>query len=140
MAYDSELDWLRDRGVQIDHKGRIIVSLPSVPDDDIYDLDQLDEREPSIAELMRRDINVRRVGSRTRRRRGASKAVRPSQRAARTLEPAHAARIGRPIVGCEVRVYVQTSIAQRTREILTRHGMTLAEVFDNFARELPNVS
>ena len=25
MSYDDELDWLRDRGVQIDHKGRIIV-------------------------------------------------------------------------------------------------------------------
>ncbi len=140
MAYDNDLEWLRDRGVQVDHKGRIIVSLPAVPDDEIYDIDPLDEREPSIAELMRRDVDVRHAGSRGRRRRGLSKPVQPGQRAARAAQPSQTARIGRPVVGTEVRVYVQTSIAQRTREILTRHGVTLAEVFDNYARELPNVS
>ena len=56
MSYDDELNWLRDRGVQIDHKGRIIVSLPAVPDDVDFDVV---EREPSIAELMRHDINPR---------------------------------------------------------------------------------
>ncbi len=139
MAYDNQLDWLRDRGVQIDHKGRIIVSLPAIPDDDIRDVDD-DEHEPSIAELMRRDVNVRLGGSRGRRRRRASKAVSSSHHAARTQEPAQTARIGRPVIGSEVRVYVQTLIAQRTREVLTKHGMTLADVFDDYARELPDAS
>jgi hypothetical protein len=137
MAYDNQLDWLRDRGVQIDHKGRIIVSLPAIPDNDICNVDD-DEREPSIAELMRRDVNVRLGGSRGRRRRRASKAVSTSHHATQTQEPAQTARMGRPLVGSEVRVYVQTSIAQRTREVLTKHGMTLADVFDDYARELPD--
>jgi hypothetical protein len=139
MAYDNQLDWLRDRGVQIDHKGRIIVSLPAMPDDDIRDVND-DEREPSIAELMRRDVNVRLGGSRGRRRRRASKAVSSGHHAARTQEPAQTTRMGRPAIGSEVRVYVQTSIAQRTREVLTKHGMTLADVFDDYARELPDAS
>jgi hypothetical protein len=139
MAYDNQLDWLRDRGVQIDHKGRIIVSLPAIPDDDIRDVYD-DEREPSIAELMRRDVDVRHTGSRGRRRRTASKPVQSGHRATRTSRPSQTARIGRPIVGAEVRVYVQTSIAQRTREALARHGVTLAEVFDEYFRELPDVS
>jgi hypothetical protein len=139
MAYDNQFDWLRDRGVQIDHKGRIIVSLPTIPDNDICNVDD-DEREPSIAELMRRDVNVRLGGSRGRRRRRASKAVSTSHHAAQTQEPAQTARMGRPLVGSEVRVYVQTSIAQRTREVLTKHGMTLADVFDDYARELPDAS
>lgn len=139
MAYDNQLDWLRDRGVQIDHKGRIIVSLPVMPDDDIRAVDE-DVREPSIAELMRRDVNVRLGGSRGRRRRRASKAVTSSHHTARSQEPAQTARMGRPVIGSEVRVYVQTSIAQRTREVLTKHGMTLADVFDDYVRELPDVS
>ena len=138
MAYDNQLDWLRDRGVQIDHKGRIIVSLPAIPDDDIHDVAD-DEREPSITQLMRRDVNVRLGGSRGRRRRRSSKAV-SSSHASRTQEPAQTARMGRPVIGSEVRVYVQTSIAQRTREILTKRGMTLADVFDDYARELPDAS
>ncbi|MHB8441185.1 MAG: hypothetical protein ACYDBM_03920 [Candidatus Tyrphobacter sp.] len=48
--------------------------------------------------------------------------------------------MGRPVIGSEVRVYVQTSIAQRTREVLTKHRMTLADVFDDYARELPDAS
>jgi hypothetical protein len=139
MAYDNQLDWLRDRGVRIDHKGRIIVSLPAMPDGDIRDVDD-NEREPSIAELMRRDVNIRLGGSRGRRRRKASNAVSSSHHAARTQEPAQTARMGRPIIGSEVRVYVQTSIAQRTREVLTTRGMTLADVFDDYVRELPDAS
>ena len=139
MTYDSELEWLRDRGVRVDHKGRIIVSLPAVPDGEHWDL-PLDEREPSIAELMRRDVDLQHAGSRGRRRRGVSKAVQSKQRAPRNAEPSLTVRIGRPTVGSEVRVYVQTSIAQRTREILAKRGVTLADVFDEYARELPNVS
>ncbi|MHB8432258.1 MAG: hypothetical protein ACYDCA_01395 [Candidatus Tyrphobacter sp.] len=63
-----------------------------------------------------------------------------SHHAARTQEPAQTARMGRPVIGSEVRVYVQTSIAQRTREVLTKHRMTLADVFDDYARELPDAS
>jgi|SRR5579872_1835137 len=140
MASDNELDWLRDRGVHIDHKGRIIVSLPLVPDGEVYDRDLPEEHEPSTTELMRRDVDVRHAGSRGRRRRGVSKPAQSSQRAARSNETSQASRIGRPIIGSEVRVYVQTSIAQRTRDILLQRGVTLADVFDDYVRRLPNVS
>jgi hypothetical protein len=53
MAYHNDLEWLSDRGVQIDHKGRIIVSLP--PPDDEARFDSSDE-DPSIVELMWRDV------------------------------------------------------------------------------------
>ncbi len=132
MPYESELDWLRDRGVRVDHKGRIIVSLPR-PDQE-PDL-RPDDHEPSIAELMRREVDRRHGGSRARRRRGAPKA---SQRSA----PARAdhlnkvARLGRPAVGEELRVYVQTTIAPQTREALAKRRITLADVFNDCAREL----
>ena len=80
MSYDDELDWLRDRGVQIDHKGRIIVSLPEIPDEVDFDVV---EREPSIAELMRHEINPRRAGSRGRRRRHLSTPVQRNPEALR---------------------------------------------------------
>jgi hypothetical protein len=138
MIHDNDLDWLRDRGVRVDHKGRLIVSLPLIPDE-VYDRDPLEEREPSIAEMMRRDVDARNAGSRGRRRRGASKAVQ-SPRTTRSNEASDAPRIGRPLVGAEVRVYVQTSIAQRTRDILLQRGVTLADVFDDYARGLRHVS
>jgi hypothetical protein len=140
MAHDNELDWLRDHGVQVDHKGRIIVSLPIIPDGEVYDRDPLEEREPSIAELMRRDVDARHAGARGRRRRAVAKPAQSSQRAARSNATSDAPRIGRPVVGSEVRVYVQTSIAQRTRDILLQRGVTLADVFDDYARELRHVS
>jgi hypothetical protein len=45
-------------------------------------------------------------------------------------------RIGRPTIGAEVRVYVQTSIAHRTRELLTEHRVSLAQVLDECADRL----
>jgi hypothetical protein len=42
-------------------------------------------------------------------------------------------RVGRPIIGDEVRVYVQTSIGQRTRELLAEHNVSLAQVLDEYA-------
>lgn len=135
----NQLDWLREHGVHIDHKGRIVVSLPVVPDGDVYDRDPLDEHEPSIAELMRHDIDLRHVGSRGRRRRGRPKAVKHDNCAAQA-QSLQSTRIGRPMIGAEVRVYVQTSIAQRTRELLASNGLTLAEVFDDYARQLPDAS
>jgi hypothetical protein len=132
MTHDSELDWLRDRGVRVDHKGRIIVSLPR-PDQE-PDL-RTDDPEPSIAELMGREVDRRHGGSRGRRRRGAPKA---SQRSApaRADQVIKAARLGRPAVGEELRVYVQTTIAPQTREALAKHRITLAYVFNDCAREL----
>jgi hypothetical protein len=132
MTYDSELDWLRDRGVRVDHKGRIIVSLPR-PDQE-PDL-RAEDDDPSIAELMRREVDRRHGGSRVRRRRGAPKA---SQRSApaRADHLIKAARLGRPTVGEELRVYVQTTIAPQTREALAKHQITLADVFNDCAREL----
>ena len=88
---------------------------------------------------MRRDVDVRHTGPRGRRRR-ASKAVQSSQRNPRLTEKPQTARVGRPIVGSEVRVYVQTSIAEQTRAILAKRGITLAEVFDSCVRGLSNVS
>lgn len=128
----SELDWLREHGVRIDEKGRIVVSLP-VPDDELEFRNE--EREPSIAELMHRDIGQRQGGSRGRRRRCAPKASLRTQ-PTRTDRPPEPARLGRPVVGEELRVYVQTTIAPQTRETLTKRGLTLAEVLDDCAREL----
>lgn len=94
MSYDDELNWLRDRGVQVDHKGRIIVSLPAVPDDGDFDVV---EREPSIAELMRREINPRLAGSHGRRRHRLSKPVQRDPGATRVYQQP-AARVGRPTI------------------------------------------
>jgi hypothetical protein len=129
MTDRKELQWLRDRGVQIDHKGRIVVSLPV---SDEYQLSS-EELEPSIAELMRRDVRTH-GGSRGHRRKSPPKPI-PSRTVSRA-DVASSSRIGRPAIGAEVRVYVQTSIARVTREILGRRGVTLAEVFDDCAREL----
>ena len=118
MSYNDELDWLRDRGVQIDHKGRIIVRLPEIPDEVDFDVV---EREPSIAELMRHEINPRRDGSRGRRRRHLSTPVQRNPGATRFYRQlAAGARVGRPTIGSEVRVHVQTMIAQATRDILVK--------------------
>jgi hypothetical protein len=130
-AYTTELDWLRDHGVRIDEKGRIIVSLP-IPDNEVEFRNE--EQEPSIVELMRRDVDPRHGGSRGRRRRSAPKASHRTE-PART-DPMQPARLGRPAVGEELRVYVQTTIAPQTRETLTKRGLTLAEVLDDCAREL----
>lgn len=136
MSYDEELNWLRDRGVQIDHKGRIIVSLPTIPDEFDYDLT---EREPSIAELMRHDIDPRLAASRGRRRRRLTTPVQRNSRATRPYQQP-AARAGRPKIGSEARVHVQTMIAQETRDVLAKHHVTLADVFDECARKLLRVS
>jgi hypothetical protein len=136
MSYDEKLNWLRDRGVQIDHKGRIIVSLPAVPDDVDFDVV---EREPSIAELMRREINPRLAGSHGRRRRRLSTPVQRNP-GARRIYQQPAARVGRPTIGSEARVHVQTMIAQETRDILVKHRVALADVFDDCARRLSRVS
>ena len=137
MSYDEELNWLRDRGVQIDRKGRIIVSLPAIPDDVNFDLA---EREPSIAELMRHEINPHLAGSRGRRRRHLSTPVQRNPGATRFHRQLVAARVGRPTIGSEVRVHVQTMIAQETRDILVKHRVTLADVFDDCAQRLLHVS
>ena len=135
MSYDEELNWLRDRGVRIDHKGRIIVSLPEIPDDVDFDVV---EREPSIAELMRHEINPHLAGSRGRRRRHLSTPVQRNPGATRRYRQP-AARVGRPTIGSEARVHVQTMIAQETRDVLARHHVTLADVFDDCARQLSRV-
>jgi hypothetical protein len=136
MSYDDELNWLRNRGVQVDRKGRIIVSLPAVPDDVDFDVV---EREPSIAELMRREINPRLAGSHGRRRRRLSTPVQRNPGATRTYKQP-AARVGRPTIGSEARVHVQTMIAQETRDILVRNRVSLADVFDVCARWISRVS
>jgi hypothetical protein len=129
-ADSTELDWLRDRGVRIDAKGRIIVSLP-IPDDEVEF--QNEEEEPSIAELMRRDVDQRRGGSRGRRRRCAPKG---SHRTAPACSDRPTQRLGRPVIGDELRVHIQTTITPQTRETLTKQGLTLANVLDDCAREL----
>jgi hypothetical protein len=47
-----------------------------------------------------------------------------------------AARVGRPTIGSEVRVHVQTMIVQETCDILVKHRVMLADVFDDCARKL----
>jgi hypothetical protein len=137
MSYDDELNWLRDRGVQVDRKGRIIVSLPAVPDDVDFDVV---EREPSIAELMRREIDPRVAGSHGRRRRRLSTPAVQRNPSAKRIHQHPAARVGRPTIGSEPRVHVQTMIAQETRDILVKHRVTLANVFDDYARRLSRAS
>lgn len=134
--HNEELVWLRDRGVQIDRRGRIIVSLPTMPDD--IDFDHA-EREPSIAELMRHETNPRLAGSHGRRRRRLSTPTQRTPGATRAYRHV-AARAGRPTIGSEARVHVQTMIAQETRDILVKHGVTLADVFDDCARRLSCVA
>jgi len=138
MAYYNDLGWMRDSGVRVDHKGRIIISLPAESVDD-FTRDS-DDDEQSIAELMRRDVNLRLVGSKGRRRRRAPKNERYKERVVRADNPLQTPRVGRPAIGAEVRVYLQTSIAKRTREVLAANGLTLADVFDNCARELAHGS
>jgi hypothetical protein len=133
----DELEWLRDRGVRIDRKGRIIVSLPAPEAEFEFPRDEL---EPRIADLMRRDVNHRTGGSRGRRRRQASRPTLKREKPVQLDDTAHPSRIGRPVIGTEARVYVQTSIAQSTRKILAERGVTLADVFDDCARELAHAS
>jgi hypothetical protein len=138
MAYYNDVGWMRERGVRIDHKGRIIISLPTESVDD-FTRDS-DDDAASIAELMHRDVDLRQGGSKGRRRRPATKNSQRGERAVRVDDPLRTSRIGRPVIGAEVRVYVQTSIDKRTREILAENGITLADVFDDCARELAHVS
>jgi len=133
VASCNDLEWLRDRGVRIDEKGRIIVSLPP-PDDEP---DFRNDDEASIAELMRRDVAHRQSGSRGRRRRSTPKAyLGRAQRSSKYQ--GSPARIGRPCLGVETRIPVQTTISPRTREALLKHRVTLADVLDDCARELTN--
>jgi hypothetical protein len=127
--YEAELDWLRDHGVRVDEKGRIIVRLP-VPDEGF---EFQNEEEPSIAQLMRREVGQRRGGSRGRRRRCAPEA---SHRNAPPSTDRPTRRLGRPVVGDEPRVHVQTTLTPQTRETLTKQGLTLANILDDCAREL----
>lgn len=138
MPYCNDFGWMRDRGVRVDHKGRIIVSLPVEPVDDFRR--DSDDDAASIADLMRRDVNLRLGGSKGRRRRRAPKNERCKERVVRADNPLQTPRVGRPAIGAEVRVYLQTSIAKRTREILAANGLTLADVFDDCARELAHGS
>ena len=132
-----------DRGNWRDRKGRIVTRLP-VPDDDFcYPRDDslaaLEESlefaadESPIVELMRRDVNLRLGGSKGRRRRQPPNSKRNGSRVLHESSPGVASRIGRPAIGAEVRVYVQTSIAQRTRELLAERGVSLAQVLDEYA-------
>jgi len=138
MAYYNDLGWMRDSGVRVDHKGRIIISLPAESVDD-FTRDS-DDDAASIAELMRRDVNLRLGGSKGCRRRRAPKKSQRGDRAVRTDDSSRTSRIGRPAIGAEVRVYVQTSIDRRTREVLAENGITLADVFDDCARELAHAT
>lgn len=138
MAYYNDLGWMRDSGVRVDHKGRIIISLPTESVDD-FTRDS-DDDAASIAELMRRDVDLRQGGSKGRPRRRAAKNSQRGEHAVRVDDQLRTSRIGRPVIGAEVRVYVQTSIDKRTREILAENGITLADVFDDCAWELAHAS
>jgi hypothetical protein len=101
------------------------------------DSHELLDDDRAIVELMRRDVNLRTGGSKgRRRRRQPAKSKQDMNRAATAGRTGVLSRIGRPAIGLEVRVYVQTSIAQRTRELLAAHGVTLAQIFDDYARRL----
>jgi hypothetical protein len=91
--------------------------------------------EVTIAELMQRDVDLKTFGSRARKRRSSrAKSAMKGEKDTNSNEVV--ARVGRPTIGAEARVCVQTSIALRTRDILAAAGMTLADVFDAYARRL----
>lgn len=107
-------------------------------DDSLATLEEaiaLQYAEVTIVELMQRDVDLKRFGSRARKRRS-SRAKSVMKREKGTNSNEVAVRVGRPTIGAEARVCVQTSIALRTRDILTAVGMTLADVFDAYARRL----
>jgi len=91
--------------------------------------------EATIAELMQRDVDLKSSVSRARRRRS-SRTPSVIKRENSTSSSDVPVRVGRPTIGAEVRVSVQTSIALRTREILAEAGVTLADVFDACAQRL----
>jgi hypothetical protein len=142
VRFDGERLWPSDPTDGEDGQRAVVARLRALDDDFRYPyddslaaLDELldDDADATIAELMRHDVDRRRSGSRGRRRRGA-KARDARSRAA--PKDAVALRIGRPTIGAEVRVYVQTSIAQCTRDALIRRKVTLADVFDDIAQRL----
>lgn len=134
---------MHDRGAWRDRKGRIVTTLPVPGEDFRYPRDDslaaLEESLESaaevlpIAELMRHDVDRRLGGSKGRRRRQPSNPKSDKSRVARESSAALGSRIGRPIIGAELRVYVQTSIARRTRELLAERGVSLAHVLDECA-------
>jgi hypothetical protein len=91
---------------------------------------------------MRHEINPRLAGSRGRRRRHLTTPVQNNPSATRSYRASArtTARAGRPTIGSEVRVHVQTMIAQETRDLLIRHRVTLADVFDDCVRRLTRVT
>jgi hypothetical protein len=46
------------------------------------------------------------------------------------------APMGRPVLGAEIRIRVQTSVARSTRDVLAEQGVTLAQIFDECALQL----
>ena len=133
----ADLPWLQDHGVRVDHKGRVIVSLPP-PEIELYRLAGDDRDEVSIAELMRHDVDLKLTNARVRRRR----VTKPRRENDDGMGGGSAgmARYGRPTIGTEVRVRVHTTIAQRTRRILTEWHVTFAEILDECAREFARAS
>jgi hypothetical protein len=142
MSDHDDRDSLYGRNLWRDRKDRLAAGLEGgfhAREDDLSafaDSHELLDDDGAIAELMRRDVNLRTGGSKGRRRRRPPKSKQDLNRAAAAGRTGVLSRIGRPAIGLEVRVYVQTSIAQRTRDVLAAHGVTLAQVFDDYARRL----
>jgi hypothetical protein len=125
----AEVVWLRDHGVEIDEKGRPIVSLPSPDGGEPYE----GETEIlSIRDLMRRDIDLKKQHSRPSRRRAGKPATKADG------EPSDQGRRGRPPIGDERRIQVDTTIAKETARAIRERNMTLASILDACASELPN--
>jgi hypothetical protein len=144
VGHATQLDWLGDHGVRRDHKGRIIAHLPRPDDDFLSSSDDsmtalqnvlgLDADEASIRDLMRRDVDLKVSGSRGRRRRQPPQEKSQSRRT--SSDTAISAPMGRPALGAEIRVRVQTSVARSTRDVLSERGVTLAQIFDECALQL----
>lgn len=142
MSEHDDRDSLYGRNLWRDRKDRLTAGIEGgfhAREDDLSafaDPHELLDDDRAIVELMRRDVNLRVGGSKGRRRRPPAKSKQEMNRAATAGRTGVLSRIGRPAIGLEVRVYVQTSIAQRTRELLAAHGVTLAQIFDDYARRL----
>jgi len=142
MITDEE-SWPDERGLWRDGRGRIrsgfcLTGSYHVSSDD--SLEALEEAiirnndEMTTRELMYREVGRKKSGSHGRKRSPKAKPVWDRMRA--EDDDGSAVRVGRPLIGAEVRVPFHTSIAQRTRTMLIEGGVTLAEVFDASARRL----
>jgi hypothetical protein len=97
-------------------------------------LDAVDERlGESLIVLMKRDVPHSKSGSKGSRRR--SPREKQGGRAESVADGVRATSMGRPRIGSERRKNVQTSIAERTRDTLSRLKIPVTAILEACVRE-----